>query len=453
VRTEPAGPGGLVAVVAPALERLGGTWVYAPSSREEIELARVRRAGAGPVDFQVLDLPPDAHRDHYRTISSELLVPLFHYLLPLADAPAFSDRLWRAWDGYRLVNQLYGAAIRRHGGGDGVLVEDVHLMLAAAAARSEPGRRLDAPLTYFQHIPWCEPDYFGVLPGSIRLEILSGLLAYDCVGFHCRRWADAFAACCERFLAGATRTGDRIEWRGRAAQLVVAPSPLDPARLAERAAAPRTGEWRRRFEEIRGPRRLLVRVERADPSKNAVRGLEAYALLLERRPELVGQVCLLAVLTPVRGWIPEYSRYLERCKAAAAAVNRRFGRPGGRDPVTLHMSTDAYAFDQHRALGALGLADVLVVSSLFDGLNIVAMEGLLTGEPALVLSENAGVHALLGRHALSVNPFDVAQTAAAMEQALDVPAPERIRRVTAGRAAVTAQTPEGWVRARLESCR
>src|SRR5919201_5147669 len=102
-----AGPGGLVAVVGPAIEASGGTWIFAPSSPQDRELAAAARVDLtdGNVTLRIVDLPLRAHRDHYRVVSSQVLTPLFHYLLPLARAPSFGGRFRRAWDRYRIVNE------------------------------------------------------------------------------------------------------------------------------------------------------------------------------------------------------------------------------------------------------------------------------------------------------------------------------------------------------------
>jgi trehalose 6-phosphate synthase len=437
-------------VVAPAIERLGGTWVFAPGSAEEREIAAQGMVlEDGGTSYVVLDLPVQPQEAAYRTIYTELLVPLFHYLLPLAYEPTFARRVRRAWDSYRLVNDAYGAAIRERAGGEGVLVEDAHLMLVATAARREPGGA-DVPLVYFHHMPWCEPEYFGVLPDGMRVEILTALLAFDSVGFHCARWADAFASCCERFLGVARESGDRLLWRGRSVGIVVSPAALDVKRLQARAVEPSSIGWRERLRAACGQRRPIVRVERLDPAKNLIRGLQAYEQILYRRPNLLETTCLLGVLTPVREWAPAYRRYRELAETEAARINARFDHLGpDRAPVCLHLSSDPHAFDHHRALAGLSIADVVLATPVWDGLNIVPLEAAVVGEPSVVLSYNAGAHAHIAEHVRGVNPFDTLETADAIEQALDESAAERHRRASVLRAVVAARTPEDWVRERL----
>jgi trehalose 6-phosphate synthase len=446
-----SGPGGVVATIAPALEELGGTWLFAPASEEDRRLARTGggRSAHGNFDCRILDLPRRAHADHYETISGTLLAPLFHYLPTPTGDVTFARRIEGAWIGYRRVNEIYGDAIRRERSADAVLVDDTHLMLAGAAARRRPGDP-DRPLLYFHHVPWCEPAQFARLSEGIRTEILSSMLMFDSVGFHCRRWADAFESCCERFLAGARANGDHVVWRGRRTDVAVLPAAVDARHLCSVAATVGARDWRRRFSELADGRRIVVRTERADPAKNALRGFEAYEALLRREPDLADRTVLLAVLTPVRTWADHYRTYLEACARAATRLNRRYG--GDRQAIVLHLSRDAHAFDLDRALAAMQLADVLVVNPLYDGLNLVAMEGLVVGDPALVLSRNAGVHDVLADYAQSVDPFDVGETADAIAHGLRPRGAERRGRLAALKAAIASRTPRDWLLDRLARC-
>lgn len=320
-------------------------------------------------------------------------------------------------------------------------------MLVASSLRGlVPGAEAAYPLSYFHHVPWCAPDYFGVLPPAVRAEILGGLLSFDSVGFHCRRWLEAFWACCERFLPAAGRSGDVATWQGRQVRLVASRASIDTGTVAVAAASAPARQWRQRFSGIGAGRRLIVRVERADPAKNTVRGLTAFAALLERRPSLAEDTCMLAALTPVRTWMPEYRDYLDQCRAIAAAVNEKFAAR----PVCLHLAEEAHAYDHLRALGALGAAHTVMVTSTFDGCNLVVMEATAAGgRPTVVLSENTGAYEWFGQQTLAVNPFDVAGTSEALERALDEDEATRNTRAAALREAVAAHRPADWVRDRL----
>jgi trehalose 6-phosphate synthase len=452
VQARAAGPGGLVAAVAPAAARLGATWFYAASSEGDREVARRHPAGICEqgMTLRPLDLPGADHRAQYEVISCALLAPLFHYMFSLTYAPAFTRDVHDAWAAYRRINEVFADAVCAPTAHDAVLVEDTQLMLVGAAVR-ERANSPDVRLAYFHHVPWCDPSYFAILPDPLRQQMLGAMLAYDSVGFHCRRWADAFTACCERFLSGACRDGDGVRWQGRVTDVAVIPAAIDACVVRASSASADAGMWRERFGLLTGDdRSLFVRVERADPSKNAIRGLRAYELLLERCPDLVATTRLLAVLTPVRGWVPEYRQYLTATKDIAAQINHRFRRDG--PVVSLHIAEDAHRPDHARAVAALALADVVVVNPTFDGMNLVAMEAAVAGDASLVLSENTGAHDLLGSAALSVNPFDVDQTTTAMTQALHAPQAHRRDQATRRRAIVEARTPQQWITQRLQRC-
>jgi trehalose 6-phosphate synthase len=446
-----AGPGGLVAAVAPAASRVGATWLYAASTDGDRQIARRHPGGIEHEGMllRLLDLPASDHRAHYEVISSALLAPLFHYLFSLTYAPAFTSRVRGAWAAYRRINELFGDAVRTLPTQDVVLVEDTQLMLVGMAIRGRPNPP-DVPLAYFHHVPWCDQSYFGILPEPLRREILSGMLTYDSLGFHCWRWAEAFIGCCERFLPGARGHADGVEWHGNRTNVAIIPAAIDSHAVRASAESTDASRWRNQFQAFKGGRRLFVRVERADPSKNAIRGLRAYQLLLERRPDFASTTRLLAVITPVRGWVDEYREYLACMHRLATEINERFAREGAI--VWLDMAKDAHLPDHARAVAALAVADVLVVNPTFDGLNLVAMEGAVAGNAALVLSENAGSHDLLKSAALSVNPFDIDQTADAMEQAVEWSETRRCHEAARLLALVTARTPEQWILQRVDHC-
>lgn len=453
LRALASGPGGLVTAVAAAARCFDSTWLYAASTEGDREIARRYPRGivVSGLKLKILDLPEREHRSHYEQISSALLAPLFHYMFSLTYAPMFTGADLGAWQGYQRVNDIFGESAASLRGHDAVLVEDAQLMLLGSALRSQR-RAPDVPLAYFHHIPWCEPSYFGVLPAWLRTQILQAMLAYDSCAFHCRKWADAFMACCERFLSGAARSGSRIEWRGRSTDVAVLPASIDAQAVREALTCRDAGGWRTEFEKLKRDRLLIVRVERADPAKNAIRGLRAFEMLLAADPPLRKASRLLAVITPVRGWVSEYRSYFAAIQATADEINARFRDDAGGEVVSLSVANDPHEPDRTRALAALAAADVHVVNPTFDGLNLVAMEGAIAGDAALVLSENAGAHELLGHAALSINPFDVEGTADAMRRALGWSGAERFRQAALVRSIVESHTPGQWMAQRVERC-
>ena len=274
------------------------------------------------------------------------------------------------------------------------------------------------------------------------------MLGADVLGFQAEQWA-------ENFLLGARDTlrdarvdvrRRRVHYEGRTVLVRAYPVSLDPAPLrATSREQPEVVAIRGELEELREDAHLLVRVDRLDLSKNIVRGFEAFRVFLDEHPEWRERVpssrCCL-------GRVP-------RCRSTACtaidasrwstAINDTFGTSTWT-PVQVR-TDESYA----RAVAAYGIYDVLFVNPIFDGMNLVAMEGPLVNrrQGSLILSRNAGAFARLGRHAIAVNPFDVGETAAAIAAALELPRDDRVRRSRGLVRAVLARNPVRWLTTQL----
>jgi trehalose 6-phosphate synthase len=272
-----------------------------------------------------------------------------------------------------------------------------------------------------------------------------GMLANDLVSSHTERWCRNFLRCCEDVLgAKSDFSAGRVTYQGRTVAVHARPISVDPAEFAEAAVSDRVLAEEASLEAAR-PEKLIVRVDRTDPSKNIVRGFRAYELLLEDHPELHGRVGMLALLDPSRQDIPEYSEYLGAIQRAARVVNDRF-RTEGWMPLEVRIEDNF-----HQAVAAYKQYDVLLVNAIFDGMNLVAKEAPLVNERGgvLVLSENTGAHDELGEWALTINPFDLSGQAAALHEALTMDEAERGRRIAGIRAHVSEHDIAVWIEAQL----
>jgi trehalose 6-phosphate synthase len=388
----------------------------------------------------------ETYERFYNVLANPTLWFLQHYLWGLGSAPDFDSTLHAAWsDGYVPVNEAFARATLEELEREpeaAVLFHDYHLYLAPRLVREA---RPDVVTSHFIHIPWPEPDYWHALPEEMRAAVHEGLLANDVVGFHTDRWRQAFLRSAERLLSARVdaRAGT-IEHRGHTTRVVARPIGVDaeefdrlrhePAVLEREAALVR-----------RRPERLVLRVDRTDPSKNIVRGFHAFASLLERHPELHGRVGMVALLAPSRQDIPEYATYAAAVESAAREVNARFGHEDWQ-PIELDIADDFL-----RSVAGYKQFDVLLVNPVFDGLNLVAQEAFLVNEHdgVLVLSENAGVHEEIGDWALTVNPLDVLGQADAMYEALTLEPAERRRRGDAIRTHVRTHDIREWIDAQL----
>lgn len=426
------GGGGLVSGLGPLLDEGRATWIAAALSDDDRAAAAEGRPAADGLAVHLLPFGDDELRRYYDVVANETLWFTHHGLFDLTRTPAY-DLDWRmSWEAYRRVNHRFADAVAEVApDGAAVLVQDYHLTLLAPVLRE---RRPDLRLVHFHHTPFAGPDGLRVLPPGARTEMLTGLDAHHACGFHTEEWAGNYVQSRDRFLPGRGPTEG-------GAHTFHATLNSDAAALRATADSPDCAAALASLEELVGERRLLVRVDRMELSKNIVRGFEAFDRLLEHRPDLRGDVTFLACCYPSRLGVPAYARYRDEVEAAAARVNERWGGDGW-NPVEL-LTDDDYP----RSVAALRRYDVLVVNPVRDGLNLVAKEGPMVNERhgQVVLSTEAGAFSELLGAADAVSPFDVEATATAMADALDRPEADRRSRAALLRRSAGARTPSDWL--------
>jgi len=453
-RTTRRGAGGLVTALRGMLSHHDVTWIASAMSDEDRIVAE--EAGGEAVDERADDGSPfglrlvahdeAAYDRYYNVVSNPVLWFLQHYLWNLAYTPALDVADQHAWDdGYAQVNAGFAEAVLAELEREpeaAVFFHDYHLYLAPRLVRE---RVPNALLAHFVHIPWPQTDYWHVLPDATRRAIHDGLLANDAIGFHSHRWQLNFMRAASD-LAGAECDFEEgfVRYRGCRSLVSARPISVDPLEFEQLAGSE---EVLAAEQELvaRRPEQLILRVDRTDPSKNIVRGFRAFELYLEANPERVGKVGMLALLDASRQDIPEYSEYIGAIQREARRVNDRFPEEGW-DPIELVVEDNLPA-----AVAAYKQFDVLFVNSIFDGMNLVAKEAPLVNgrDGVVVLSENAGAHEELGEWAVTVNPFDVAGQAEAIDRALTMPLDERRTRLEAIRAHVREHDVAAWVEGQL----
>ncbi len=431
---EVRGSGGLVTALRPLVDRMEVTWVASAMTDAEHDVAAdgpvaQRSPGGSAFRLRLVAHEPHVYERFYGVIANPVLWFVQHRLWSLKHDPdADLSVPWR--HGYVEANRALAAAVVAELDrvpDAPVFVQDYHLDLVPGFVRAA---RPNARIAHFTHIPWVGPDDWAVLPRAIAVAIHEGLLAADSLGFHTERWRAAFVESCEALLG----LGDEAQRRSHANPIAVD--------VEEFEAIVASDGVRSRREELLAvrPEILVLRVDRTDPSKNAVRGFEAFGRLLERRPDLRGRIGLLALLDPSRETIPEYVDYRDAVEGAVAAVNERFGRPGW-EPVELVVRDDFVA-----SVAAYTEYDVLLVNPVLDGLNLVAKEAPIANrrDGVLVLSSGAGAFAELEPWVIGIDPLDVDGQAAALEAALELPPAERGTRLDAIRAHVRAHDLDAW---------
>lgn len=418
--------GGLVAALLPALDGTGALWLAGAISDADRRAASEGRAMVDGVDVQLLAIDEHAHRGYYDVVANSTLWYLHHGLFDRPRRPVFDRHWWAAWDGYRSVNAQFAAAVTDAAPeGANVLVQDYHLSLVGAMVAKD---RPDLRLVHFHHTPFCTPDELRLLPDDVASELLAGLAGNAACGFHSRRWRDAFVACCNTVLGDAPPT-------------FVAPAAPHLDDVVAVAESEGCDDALAALASTVGDRKLIVRVDRIELSKNILRGFLAFDELLTTRPEWREQVTFAAFVYPSRQTLPDYLGYQAEVESMVRRLNEKWGTATWT-PIVLD-STDNFP----ASVAGLRAYDVLLVNPVRDGLNLVAKEGAAVNERdgVVVLSRESGVWDELGEWAVGINPFDVTATADALHAGLTMDPEARADRTSALRSAARARGPREWL--------
>src|SRR5215217_85307 len=456
-RTVRRGGGGLVTALSGLVSHRDALWIASAMTDEDIAVSEER---GGPtaelaidgIDYRILFVKSDpiAYDRFYNVIANPILWFVQHYLWDLSNAPDIRREEAEAWDhGYKVVNGDIATAVVRAIEDDPkplVMLHDYHLYTCPAEIRAA---RPDVFLQHFVHTPWSQPDSWRILPGRMREEIYRGMLANDIIGFHTTAYCRNFLHCCRELMEldvdyarGAVLHAGRETWV-RAYPLGIDAGRLDRAAESDEVLAYESELLRRRRDC------LIIRVDRADLSKNVLRGFTAFDTFLQQHPEFRERVTFIAHLQPSRTDVPEYAEYLDRIEALAAVVNHRHG-------TTDWMPIDLRIYENFpEAVARYKHFDLLIVNSLFDGMNLVAKEApaVNTRDGVVMLSENTGAHEELGDCTLSVNPFDIQEQADTIHRALTMDPEERALRAKRLKEVITERDPGDWVDEQMDDIR
>ncbi|MDQ4035772.1 MAG: trehalose-6-phosphate synthase [Chloroflexota bacterium] len=448
------GSGGLVTALGQVGRHVPVTWIAAAMSEGDRRAAadpRLLRQAAGGDDairLRFASVERATYEQAYNVIANPFLWFLQHQMWNLPERPVIDAGILRAWQrGYLAVNEAFASAVLAQTRSDRrprIMLHDYHLYTAAEPIRRARPR---AVLSHFTHIPWPPSSIWQTITPAIREGIARGLLANDVVGFQTERYAHNFMRMIESFVPDA-----RVDYEARTVRrgrrtTHVRHYPISIDVEATRRISGSRGALRRADQLLGGAReRVIVRVDRLEPSKNILRGFLAYEALLQRNARLRGGISFLAFLVPSRTGLREYGDYGRKVQNAVDRINARFGRAGWR-PVQLF-----YENDYAQALAGLSIADVVLVNPLVDGMNLVAKEAVVVSgrDAVLVLSETAGAFDQMAAGAISVAPADVVGTADALADALTMPVEERRRRLAVLRAGVEREDIGWWLRRQLE---
>ena len=445
------GSGGVVTALSGLTNHVDFTWIAAAMSEGDRRISEANAGRAIPsplpgqrVSVRFVTTARNAYHKYYNVICNPLLWFIQHYMWSSPYTPRVDAAVYEAWEnGYIKVNQEFADAAIEEAQQTAVtplvMVHDYQLYLVPRMVREQlPHARIHQ----FVHIPWPAASYWELLPSMIRTAICDSLCHADIVGFQTERDVRAFLGSCASFLRDAVVDyRDRtVTYNGRVTHIQAYPISIDVGEVQQLAASPRAAEYETKLTPFLG-KQTIVRVDRAEPSKNIVRGFTAYETLLERHPELRGNVRFLAFLVPSRTHIRQYQRYLEEIDASIKRVNNRFGTDEWT-PVQVF-----YENNYIQAIAGMRLYDVLLVNSVIDGMNLVAKEGPVVNrkDGVLILSEAAGAYEQLRVGALPVAPADIEGTTRALYEALTMSAEERKRRADLMVDCITREDITDWL--------
>jgi trehalose 6-phosphate synthase len=452
--THQRGQGGLVTALSGLIQHHDVLWVAVALSDDDNAWAKAHNDEPQHIEdteLQLVRTDQKKYEQYYNQIANPLLWFIHHQMWNVPLKPDIDKPTWDAWtDGYAAINQQMAEVVAKKINQTNrpviVFPQDYHLYLFPKYLRELAGP--DVHIQPFVHIPWPGPDAWRMLPAEMRNNILESMLQSDIVGFQTERDAFNFVQTGRFYIEGAHSHGSRdsIEYHGRKVKANDYPISVDVEKVKMLAEEPQTRLLKSNLLNFATDNRIILRVDRVEPSKNIMRGLGAFKALLEEFPEHRGKVQMMMLLVPSRLSVGEYQDYLQQLMAEAGMINAAYSEAFW-EPVRIIMG-DNY----HRAIAAFQIYDALLVNPIADGMNLVAKEGALVNQRngVLLLSEHAGAFYELGDHALIVNPFDIHNTARAMHQALTMSAAEREERAIALRQQVEGAGVKTWFSTQLE---
>jgi trehalose 6-phosphate synthase/phosphatase len=424
--------GGLATGLRPWHERSRGVWLGWPGDVSAATAAQ-RRAFDDDLDTRGIvpvHLSAAQVDGYYHGFANGVLWPVFHSLVDRVPTHA------AGWEAYREVNERFADAVaREYRRGDTIWIHDYQLMLVPALLRQ---RLPHARIGFFLHIPFPSSDVFRILPW--RRELLRGLLGADLVGFHAGDYMRHFTASL-RHIDGIEPDEDQVRAGGREVKLGVFPMGVDAAAFAALATDSAVLGQVEAIRRDAGGRRIVLGVDRLDYTKGIPQRLEALESLLARNPELRDEMRYIQIAVPSRGDVDAYQQFRRDVEERVGRINGAYGTLRSAPVHYLHRSVSP-----HELVALYRAADVMLVTPLRDGMNLVAKEfaaSRVDDDGVLVLSEFAGASAEL-HGAMKVNPYDVDGVADTIRRALSMPAEERQVRMRSLRRRVSVHDVHRW---------
>ena len=425
------GSGSVVTAFNSLAQKFEFTWVASAMGEGD---RVVSENGQGPhiksplpgheINLRYVVTPRRVYHKYYNILCNPLLWFLQHYMWNPPYNPNVDAAGHDAWEsGYIPVNQAFANAVISEAQAleqaPIVIGHDYHLYLMPEFVRKEVP---EAVIQHFVHIPWPTPQYWHMIPDYIIRRICESLCTTDLLGFQTIGDVRCFLDTVEEFVPDVTvdRTSHTVARNGRTTSVKVYPISINVEEVQRIANTPRALDYENRLSADTGDV-TIVRIDRAEPNKNIVRGFRAYELMLTRYPELKGKVKFLAFLVPSRTHIRQYQRYMDEIQQVIQQINNNHGTDDWQ-PIVPFIENN-----YTQAIAGMKLYDVLLVNTIIEGMNLVAKEGPVVNnrDGVLVLSHSSGVYQQLSDGAISVSPTDIEGTMEALHQAITMSAEDR----------------------------
>jgi trehalose 6-phosphate synthase len=449
------GSGGLVTALTGLAHFTKLTWVACALSPEDAEWKHGQiclEDNDCNLGVYFINPDPQAYDGYYNQISNPLLWFLQHSMWDIPRSPIIDQQTWIAWDtGYQVVNRQFAKEIaeivRKKKKPVLIMLQDYHLYLTARYLKKYL-RGQDVTISLFVHIPWPGPEYWGILPARMREELLDGLAAVDLMGFQTSEDGLNFIRTCENYLPKAIvqYRNRRVRYRSHDTIIRDFPISIDVNAIEAMSETEEVNEYQKEISRQVDGKKMILRVDRLEPSKNIIRGFQAYESLLENHSEYRGKVIFMAYLIPSRVGVEEYQNYLDEIMVTVGRINAHYGSSDW-EPIRLLVGEN-----YPRAVAAMKMYDVLLVNSIADGMNLVAKEGPIVNQKdgVLILSERAGARQQLHQGALVISPVDIFETQVAIHKALSMNVEEKQKNVKILRKIVREEDINFWLKSQLE---
>jgi trehalose 6-phosphate synthase len=435
-------PGGVVTGLLGAIQQYHTVWISLTTSEGKPQTVHTDKLISNSlltplanVTLHHVNVSRKTYNRYYNRISNHILWFAQHSLLQPVGGTTFDKRTQADWEqGYSIVNNVVAKAViedlKLYGSDIPVIFQDYHLYLVPEQVRAQYPK---ARLSHVISVPWPDARYLALLPDYIVQAIYRSLAANDIIGFQTLHDAQNFLRGAEYFLKNVHIHSDienpvgSLFWQKRRVQVRLYPIAISPKYLQ---AIAESKEAEAAIEELspqirfNDKHQIILRVDRVEPTKNIIRGFQAYEHLLQSHPEMHGKVVFLSLLVPSRQSLTEYRSYERNTKRIIDHINIHYGRPEWQPIIAL------FGNDRTRALACLQYYDVLLVNPVIDGMNLVVKEGGIVNKRAgvIVLSRTAGAHDILGDHVLNIAPTDIDATADALYRGLTMSVEERTDR-------------------------